>query len=155
MIAKTSKLFALIPALACLPLALTGPVSGQAPEPRIRSVELGKMTLKQIGTLPGISNAFIEGTFDTPGLYAAYGKMAKGSRFPPHSHPDVRLTVVTSGTMYLGEGETFDEAKLVAYSVGMVAITPANVPHFMDAKDNDVTVLEIGSGPSGARFVDK
>lgn len=127
--------------------------AGQAPERQIRSVELHKLPLQDIPSLPGIGNTFIQGTFDKPGLYAAYSRMAEGSRFPPHSHPDVRFTVVTSGTMYLGEGEVFDEARLVAYPVGTAAITPANTAHYMFAKDGDVWVLEIGAGPSGATFL--
>ena len=132
-----------------------GGAGGQAPAPGIQSIELAKLNLKDNPVLPGISSTFIVGAFDKAGLYAAPGRMARGSKFPPHSHPDVRLTIVTSGTMFLGEGETFDEAKLVAYPVGTVAITPAGTPHYMMARDGDVTVLEIGAGPSGATFVEK
>lgn len=140
---------------AAFVFAAPGLAGGQTADPKIRSIELGKLQLGENPLLPGVANAFVLGAFDKPGLYAAHSRMAKGSRFPPHTHPDVRLTVVTSGVMYLGEGETFDEAKLVAYPVGTVAITQPGTPHYMDAKDGDVTLMEIGVGPSGAAFVKK
>lgn len=105
--------------------------------------------------LEGVASAFILGDFTTPGLYAAQGEMKEGAVFPPHTHPDQRLSIVTSGTMYLGTGETYDQDKLVAYPVGTMAITPAGVPHFMIALDGDVTILEIGSGPSGSKFTER
>ncbi|MEO0729301.1 MAG: cupin domain-containing protein [Pseudomonadota bacterium] len=118
----------------------------------IAKVDLRNLAVKPIAAFTGVSSAFIRGSFSTPGLYAAQGLMAKGSTFPPHAHPDVRFSIVISGTMYLGQGKTFDAAKLVAYPAGTMAITPANTPHFMSAPDGDVRILEIGSGPSGNAF---
>ncbi|MEM9356805.1 MAG: cupin domain-containing protein [Pseudomonadota bacterium] len=127
-------------------------LAADATQPEIQQIDLSKLTHKQLARFPGVSNAFLLGAFNKPGLYAAHGIMAAGTKFPPHQHPDVRLSIVVSGTMYLGQGETFEEDKLVAYPVGTVAITPANTPHFMFAKDGDVKILEIGAGPSGAKF---
>ncbi len=121
----------------------------------IEMIELDKLTHTPIPAFPGVASIFIVGAFDRAGLYAAQGEMKQGAVFPPHSHPDMRLSIVTSGTMYLGFGETFDPAKLVAYPVGTMAITPANTPHFMSSLDGDVTVLEIGAGPSGASFFEQ
>ena len=121
-------------------------------QPPIEKVEFGTLTHRPLPAFPGVGNVFLIGAFDQPGLYAAQGEMKQGATFPPHSHPDTRLSIVTSGTMYLGFGETYDAAKLVAYPVGTMAITPAGTPHFMAAPVGDVTVLEIGSGPSGAQF---
>lgn len=126
--------------------------AADAPQATIKQIALSELALNDIPAFPGVSAAFIEGAFDKPGLYVAHSKMAEGAVFPPHAHPDVRLTVVTSGVMYLGQGEAFDESKLVAYPVGTVAVTPPGVYHFMAAKDGAATVLEIGSGPSGSSF---
>ncbi len=131
------------------------PSNGQTPPPSVRKVDPATLAMRDVPAFAGVSNGFIEGAFDKSGLYAASSRMMKGSKFPPHSHPDMRLTVVVAGTMYLGEGDTFDESKLVAYPAGTVAVTPANTFHYMYAKDNDVIALEIGSGPSGAAFVKK
>lgn len=124
-------------------------VAAQDGEIRRIDADLERTAIPGIG---GVSSAMLIGAFDAGGLYAASGRLQKGSRFPPHSHPDQRLTVVLSGTMYLGEGETFSEDALVAYPAGTAAITPPGTPHFMSAPDGEVVVLEIGSGPSGATF---
>lgn len=109
---------------------------------------------RQGGAFAGVSAAFILGAFDAEGLFAASARMDPGAVFPPHAHPDTRLTIVTSGTMYLGEGERVDEAAMVAYPAGSVAVTPAGVMHFMVAGDGAATMLEIGSGPSGTTFAE-
>ena len=141
---------------ACgLALAVSGALGEQSAKDRIQAIDPAGLSHTPIPAFPGVANTFLTGAFNKPGLYAAHGKMSKGAKFPPHSHPDVRLSVVMSGTMYLGEGETFDVSKLVAYPAGTVAITPPNTPHYMYAKDGDVTILEIGSGPSGASFTEK
>lgn len=144
------RVFALA-AVAILGMASPAAAQDGAAE-AIQKIDLGTMALSPIAAFPGVSNGFVTGAFDAPGLYAAQGEMKKGSVFPPHSHPDVRLTVVLEGVMYLGKGETADPAKLVAYPAGTAALTPAGTPHYMSAPDGDVRVLEIGSGPSGAVF---
>lgn len=140
--------------IAVAALAVFGVCPGSASEEgrQIEKVTLEGMPLSALEAFPGVSNGFLLGSFGTEGLYAAQGVMQRGAVFPPHAHPDVRLTVVVSGTMYLGEGESFDESALVAYPEGTVAITPAGTLHFMAALDGEVSVLEIGSGPSGATF---
>ncbi len=117
----------------------------------IRKVELSEVALAST-PIEGVSSAFIVGAFDADGLYAARSTMVEGARFPPHRHTDQRMTLVLSGTMYLGSGESIDDASLVAYPAGTVAVTPAGAAHYMVARDGDFTVLEIGSGPSGTAF---
>jgi quercetin dioxygenase-like cupin family protein len=102
--------------------------------------------------LPGVSNASGVGNPAQSGLYAVFGRMEKGVRFPPHRHPDERLTTVMHGTMYLGIGTVFEEDKVKAYPVGSVVMTPANTLHYMWAKDGVVIMQEAGSGPSGMVF---
>lgn len=128
------------------------PAPAQESRKTIERIELDRMTLEELAAFPGVSNAMLVGSFDQEGLYTSQALLRQGSTFPPHTHPDIRLTVVTSGTMYLGEGEVFDEAALVAYPAGSVAITPAGTPHFMAAPDGDMRALEIGSGPTASDF---
>ncbi len=120
----------------------------------IQTIDLNSLTYKNITKFPGVSSTFITGSFDKPGLYTTHALMKDGARFPPHTHPDPRITVVTAGTMFIGEGKTYDESKLIAFSKGSVFIVPANTPHFMYAKDGDVYVLDSGAGPSGITFFD-
>jgi len=130
-------------------------VLAKEPTSLIDRVDLSKLDYKQNPKLVGIFSTLVTGNPGKEGLYSATGLMKKGAVFPPHSHPDKRMSVVISGVMYLGHGEAYSETALVAYPVGTVAITPANVPHFMAAKDGDVRILEIGSGPSGMTFLSR
>lgn len=146
---RTATLFAAGAALAASLLQ-----ADQPPRQGITKLEPGTTILQPLPAFPGVSNGFLIGSFGEAGLYAAEGEMAAGSTFPPHMHPDMRLTIVVSGTMYLGEGQTADPAALVAYPAGTAAITPAGTPHYMAAPDGDVRVLEIGAGPSGFEFIE-
>jgi Cupin len=114
-----------------------------------RSVGEPEMTWRANPQLPGVFSASGVGNPAQGGLYAVFGRMEKGARFPPHVHPDARLTTVIHGTMYLGNGERFDEQTVKAYPVGSVVLTPPNTPHFMWAKEGTVIMQESGTGPTG------
>jgi hypothetical protein len=55
---------------------------------------------------------------------------------------------VLSGTIYVGFGATFDEAKMVAVPAGGVYVAPAKVPHYVWAKDGEAVYQEAGVGPT-------
>ena len=81
-------------------------------------------------------------------LYVNHVIYAKGVRIEPHSHPDERVVTVLGGTFYQGIGETFDEAKAHALPAGSVIVIPPGTPHYGFAKYGDVTLQEIGIGPT-------
>ena len=103
--------------------------------------------------LPGIQIAFVLGAGDKPGPYLLRAKMAPGSRIAPHTHPEERSGTVLSGTVYLGWGATFDEAKVVAIPTGGVWLAPANVPHYVWAKDGEAVYQCSGIAPTATNFV--
>lgn len=103
--------------------------------------------------LHGIQSAWILGAEQKPGLYLLRVKLASGSKIPPHTHPDERNTTVLVGTIYVGFGETFDESKLVAIPAGVVFVAPANIPHYVWAKDGETTHQESGVGPTGTTMI--
>jgi Cupin domain len=84
-----------------------------------------------------------------PGPYILHVKLATGGRISPHTHPDERNSTVLEGTLYVGFGENFDESKVFAIPAGAVYVTPADVPHYVWAKDGDVIYQEAGVGPAG------
>lgn len=104
-------------------------------------------------TLPGVQTAWVLGAADKPGPYLLRGKIAQGSRIPPHTHPEDRSGTVLSGTAYLGFSATFDESKAIAIPAGGVWVAPANVPHFIWAKDGEVVFQCGGTGPSATKFI--
>ena len=135
-------------AIAAALLAATAATAQEGVEKRV----LDEMALAANPALEGVEGAMVRGAFDADGLYAANSVMREGAVFPSHAHPDDRMSVVVSGTMHLGTGETVDPASEQAFPAGSVALTPAGTTHYMIARKGDVRILEIGAGPSATTF---
>lgn len=105
------------------------------------------------GAMKGAESAWVVGAGDKAGLYAQRVRLAQGAMIPPHTHGDERMSVVLSGTMYVGFGERVDEAALVAIPAGGVYVAPAGVPHYVVAKEGPVEYQESGMGPTATKFV--
>ena len=119
----------------------------------ISKVNLLDMPLGQT-PLDGVSSAMVSGAMDADGTFGANALMEDGSVFPPHSHPDARLSLVLEGTMHLGMGDAVDPGAEEVFEAGTVAITPAGIAHWMAARDGDVRILEIGTGPTTTDWVE-
>jgi quercetin dioxygenase-like cupin family protein len=87
------------------------------------------------------------------GPYTLRLKFPKGYRIAPHTHPDAREVTILSGIFATGYGEKFDEAKLKVLPAGSFYTEPANVPHYIEIKEDAVLQVS-GTGPSGRRFAD-
>lgn len=98
--------------------------------------------------IPGLRAAWVLGGEHDPGPYLLRVKLAAGARIPPHTHPDTRYSTVLTGTLYVGFGPAFDEARCVAIPAGGVYVAPANVPHFLWAKTGNVEYQEAGTAPT-------
>ena len=101
----------------------------------------------------GLQAAWILGAEQNSGPYIIRVKLATGARIAPHTHPDERNSTVLAGTIYVGFGETFDETRVVAIPTGAVYVAPANVPHYVWARDADAMYQEAGVGPTGTSFI--
>ena len=101
----------------------------------------------------GLQAVWVLGAEQTPGPYLLRVKLATGARIPPHTHPDERNSTVLVGTLYVGFGEHFDKTKVVAIPAGAVYVAPANIPHYLWAKDGGVMYQETGVGPTGTAFL--
>jgi quercetin dioxygenase-like cupin family protein len=105
-------------------------------------------------TMSGIQGAWVLGAEQLPELYILRVKLSSGAIIPPHTHPDERNTTVLTGTIHVGFGEKFDESKVVAVPAGAVYIAPANVPHYVWAREGDAIYQEAGTGPTRTLFVE-
>ena len=103
---------------------------------------------------PALRSAWVLGNGEGSGPYILRVRLAAGGRIGPHTHPDGRNSTVLQGVLYVGFGRTFDESKLVAIPAGAVCVIPADVPHYVAAKDGDVTYQEAGVGITGTMFLD-
>ena len=96
--------------------------------------------------IPALKAAWVLGSEQGPGPYLLRVRLAANGLIPPHTHPDERNTTVLSGTIYVGFGEAFDAGKVVAVPTGAVYVAPANVAHYIWAKDGDAEYQEGGIG---------
>jgi quercetin dioxygenase-like cupin family protein len=101
----------------------------------------------------GTLQATVVGDMSRPGPYAARTKLPAGLRIPPHFHPEARIVLVMSGTLYVGYGDRFDEARLTALPAGSVFTEPEKEPHFTWARDGDVLLHVTGVGPTGTTWI--
>lgn len=99
-------------------------------------------------TNAAVQGAWVVGAEKESGPYLFRVKLGAGARIPPHVHPDTRSTTVLTGTLWVGFGAEVDDGKLVAVPAGAVYVAPANVPHWVVAKDGEVTYQESGAGPT-------
>jgi quercetin dioxygenase-like cupin family protein len=102
--------------------------------------------------LAGMEQAKLVGDPSKPGPYTIRLKFPAGYRLAPHTHPDYREVTILSGTFYTGHSDKFDAALIKALPAGSFYTEPANLPHFIEARE-PVTIQVSGTGPSGRKFV--
>ena len=137
---------ALVRALFLSLLFALAPATGAAGAPEPITAESLKWFSPPTNAL--LRGAWVLGAESEAGLYALRVILAKGGRIPPHTHPDTRYSTILSGTLYVGFGEVVNDADMVAVPAGGVYVAPAKVPHYLWAKDGDVTYQEGGAGPT-------
>jgi quercetin dioxygenase-like cupin family protein len=131
--------------------------SAAAPQsvmPGVVALTPDEMKWRSQGVLaaPGLEQVNLVGDPAKPGPYTIRIRFPKGYRIPPHTHPDAREVTILSGTYATGYGERFDPADLKVLPAGSFYTEPANVPHYIEIKQ-DVVLQVSGIGPSGRRYV--
>lgn len=96
--------------------------------------------------LPALKAAWMLGAEHQPGPYILRVRLAENGLIPPHTHPDERNTTVLSGTIHVGFGASFEPGRVVAVPAGAVYVVPANVPHYIWARDGNAEYQEAGVG---------
>lgn len=131
--------------------ALVSTVAAQSETPY--PIDVSRLNWTSPPPVPGLQFAWVLGNEQNEGMYALRVKLEKGTKIPPHTHPDERNSTVLKGTLYVGFGERFDPARLVAVPEGSVYVAPARVPHYLYARDGDVEYQEAGVGPTGTKIL--
>lgn len=119
----------------------------------LRPMQVTPDQLKWTPNPGGSMNAVLVGDSAKAGLYASRTKFSSGYRVEPHSHPNEKIVMVLSGTVWVGYGEQFDESKMKAMPAGSVWTEPPNQPHFAWAKEGEVILHVVGNGPTGTNPV--
>ena len=89
---------------------------------------------------------------DQKAAQAKADQEAADAKAEAEKHPTTENITVLSGTVALGDGDTFDEPKMQALPVGGFAAVPANMHHFFMAK-TAATIQVHGMGPFGITYV--
>jgi len=134
-------------------LAVTGAVLA-AQGGALRTGIVRPAELKFLAMPNGTYQADVVGQAAKPGTYAVRTKLPAGLRIPPHYHPDARIVIVLTGTLYFGYGDRFDEAAMTALPPGTVFTEPQGQFHYSWAKDGEVTLHATGIGPTATTWVD-
>jgi quercetin dioxygenase-like cupin family protein len=132
-------------------LALPVALAAQSPAPVVPRVQIQPDALTFGPPGAAIQTAAVLGDPSKPGIYVTRLRFAKGTRIPPHLHPDERVAVALSGSMGFAYGNTFDESALTHMTAGSTWTEPPNTAHFAWAKDEDVVIQVVGIGPSGSK----
>ena len=142
--------------LATLALVLATAAAAQDAAPDVVALTPAEMKWASQGAYarPGMEQANLIGDPAKPGPYTIRLRFPKGMRLEAHSHPDSREVTIISGVFATGYGNSFDAAKLKVLPAGSFYTEPANLPHFIEIREE--TVLQVsGIGPSGRHFIAK
>lgn len=100
----------------------------------------------------GIQLAVLEGDPYQPGVFTIRLKFPAGIHIMPHSHTQTEHATVIQGTLHLGMGDTFDQAKTTALKAGSFGFWVAGTHHF--AWMEGETILQLhGQGPWTVTYV--
>jgi anti-sigma factor ChrR (cupin superfamily) len=102
--------------------------------------------------LPGAKVAIIEGPITEAVPFTFRLKFPANYKIAPHWHPAIERVTVLSGTLHLGVGDTFDQAKAQALPAGSISIMEPKMHHFAWTSEETVVQLS-GMGPWGITFV--
>ena len=113
-------------------------------------VPAGEVSQLPTSTSPsGTQQTAVLGTASGTGIYVVRAKFPAGLKIQPHFHPDDRVVVVLSGTVYVGYGDRFDEGRMLALPAGSTWTEPAGQAHYTWAKDGEAVIQIVGHAPSG------
>ena len=103
----------------------------------------------------GRQRAQLYGDSNQGGAWIDRVKIPAGKHVGAHTHPQDELVTVIDGTWYVGMGEKYDPAKLKGYPAGSFVLIPADLPHFVAAKESAVIVQLSGGERFRTEYVEK
>ena len=113
-----------------------------------------KLTWKPSARVAGVEGAALIGDSTKQGAYVERVRFPANFKVQSHTHPEERTYTIISGTWYVGWGDKFDEAKLIALPPGSFYTEPANVPHFVATKGEPVVFQLSGVGPTATKMLE-
>jgi len=111
-----------------------------------------ELTWTDLPSLPGVKIAVIEGPLNQAGPIMFRLKFPANYKVAPHFHPGIEHVTVISGTLNMGIGDKFDNAKTRALTAGSVAIMPPQTHHFVWTSEETVGQVH-STGPWSVTYV--
>ena len=109
--------------------------------------------LKWTPIIKGCDVASVDGDMNADGTpFVLRLRCADGSKIPAHWHPTDENVTVLKGTLLVGMGETFDEAKMQTMNVGNFVSMPKEVRHYAMSKGETIVQVH-GAGPFKVNWV--
>ncbi len=102
----------------------------------------------------GVRTVILAGDPTKAGPYTIELRVPAHTRIAAHTHRDGRSAVVVSGTWYFGYGAVAAPGATKALGPGSFYTEPAGDAHFAITRDQPVTVIISGFGPTDTRFFD-
>ena len=100
----------------------------------------------------GVKRANLEGDPELPGPFTMRVSLPANWKIAPHTHRAAEYLTVMSGTLYVGHGEKFDEARMKALEAGGFTVMPPGAPHFLMVREP--TIIQVQSiGPLVITYV--
>lgn len=100
----------------------------------------------------GIQTFILAGDPTRPGPYTIELHVPARTRIAAHTHRDDRSAVVVSGTWHFGYGAVANLSATKALGPGSFYTEPADDAHFAITRNQPVTVIISGHGPTDTRF---
>jgi len=138
--------------LSYVALVIATAVGAGGEAPAVKVIRPQALTWSSPPNIADLSSAWVLGAESETGSYALRVKLKAGGRVPAHTHPDTRYSTVLSGTLYVGFSAVPNESQMTRVPAGAVYVAPANVTHYLWAKDGPVEYQEAGVGPTGTRI---
>jgi quercetin dioxygenase-like cupin family protein len=103
--------------------------------------------LKWAPLIKGCDITSLDGDLNAEGApFVLRLRCADGAKIPAHWHPTDENVTVLKGSLLVGMGEAFDEAKLQAMNVGNFVSLPKEMRHFAMSKGETIVQVH-GVGP--------
>lgn len=118
------------------------------------TVDPDALVWKDTPTLPkGAQTTLVAGDPSKPEMFVARAKWPPNYRIPPHTHPNVEMVTVLSGTVFIAEGDMFDSGKGTMMKAGSFYAMPAGHPHYVWTGPEGATVQVQSIGPTAIDYV--
>lgn len=128
--------------------------SAQPPKDVMEIVEEGDIDWAASRFGAHLPIAILAGDPTKPGPYVVRVKFSPGHMSKPHFHQETRYILVLKGTWWAGWGPSGDHGATVAVPAGSFVVHHPNKIHYDGAKDDEVELLIMGTGPSSITDVD-